>query len=329
MTIIRLKKRDLSGALMALKFIAVGTGRDGTVSLTHIMNDLFKRNGITAVAAHEYLSPDCYNAYALFKETGQVSHLDHLRVLIAECPYDAIVGNGYAPVLPLFREAFPDISLIHLKRTDRDALIASHMQTSSMFPTAYRYYVSDEGSVRRTAAFHEGELLRETWDSLPIKEKFGWYYDYTHRTVSAHASSFTKTMEIATESLSDPLVLAALARFVLGQDGEAPGTVHLNRLSYLAVTDFSEDARDYGHWLFSRLSVGDIETNPVYFSEYVTNKYITLIGYQITGFINQMAPAYAASPAEIGASLDQFEALLSIRLNEVKQLKAELHRKRA
>ena len=55
-------------------------------------------------------------------------------------------------------------------------------------------------------------------------------------------------------------------------------------------------------------------------SEYVSNKYIALAGYQITGFIEKFAPAYAVGMQELPNSLNRFEILLLQRLKEVRQL---------
>lgn len=309
---------------MGLKYLVVGTGRDGTVSLTRLINDIFRSNGIPGEAVHEYLARDCYNNYCLFQETGERAHLDRLQELIRNCPHAAIVGNGYAPVLDLFREAFPNVALIHLKRHDRDAVIRSHAKNSKLFPETYLYYGAITGIMRRVAAFHEGEMSREEWDALTLSQKFGWFYDYTHQAVEFAAPQFLRHDVIHTENLSDQSTLCRLAAFITGRQVLAPEPVHLNRHAYLTVDDFTDSARPLAQWLFGNLSAQAAARDAVYLSEYFTNKYIALIGYQISGFIREVAPAFEASRDEIHDSLCHFERLVRQRLKEVEMLKADL-----
>lgn len=309
---------------MALQFLVVGTGRDGTVSLTQIINDIFRLNGIKAEAAHEYLSRDCYEAYCLFKETGDEEHRNRLRLLMRACPYQAIVGNGYASVLPLFQEAFPNVALIHVRRADREATIRSHHKNSLLFPETYINYGPRDGIMRRVAAFHEGEMSRADWEEMSLHDRFAWFYDYTHATIEANAPRFRRRMSIETESISDPATLETLSRFILDRDGHTPKPVHLNRHVYLGIDDFSEAARSYAQWMFGNLSAPAIEANPIHLADYITNKLVALLGYQISGFIDEFAPHYARPPAEVLDSLNEFEGILRTRLNEVRLLRNDV-----
>jgi len=313
---------------MTLKYLAVGTGRDGTRSLTHITNEIFRLNGISALAAHEFLSVDCYNAYCFFKETGDENYLDELRIKLANCPYEAVIGNGYAPLLGIIRALFPDVALIHLRRHDREANIASLARNSRLFPETYIYYGAADGIMKRVTSFHENEMSPQAWHSLSLNEKFGWYYDYTHAAIDKEKTNFSRCLNVSTETLSEKTTLEKLSQYIVRfAEAKIPEAVHLNRHSYLNVDDFNEDARQYAHWLFHTLSAGQIARDTVYLSEYVTNKYIALAGYQITGFIKEFAPAYAFGSLELSHSLDKFEALLLQKLKETRLLKAELDRK--
>jgi hypothetical protein len=307
---------------MALRFLAVGTGRDGTVSLTRIVNDVFQLNGIRSEAAHEHLARECYNAYCLFKETGDIDHLNRLREQIRACPYDAVIGNGYASVLPIFLELFPDLALIHVRRRDREAVIHSHVKTSRLFPETYLNYGAVEGTMRRVAAFHEGEMPREVWNSLSLHDRFGWFYDDTHRKIAEASANFSRCISVETESLSSRETLEAISRFILGKEGATPAAAHLNRHVYLSVEDFTESSRSYGQWLFGTLSAQAVERDPLYLSEYVTNKFIAFTGYQLSGFIKEFAPSQALAPEALSSSLDRFEALMDARLKEVRSLKS-------
>ena len=105
--------------------------------------------------------------------------------MVAECPYDCVGGNGYAAILPLFAAHYGrGLRLVHLRRGDRDACIASLVQNCELFPTAYGYYSSSPAAtVKRMAAFHFSEMSRGSWNRLSIADKFGWYYDKTHALV--------------------------------------------------------------------------------------------------------------------------------------------------
>src|SRR6185437_10655631 len=81
-----------------LRIVCVGTGRDGTQSLNHMMQHLFDESG-GGEAMHEYCCRELYQAFCDYRETGDSEHLAAVRRMIADCPYDCIVGNGYAAVL--------------------------------------------------------------------------------------------------------------------------------------------------------------------------------------------------------------------------------------
>ena len=140
---------------------------------------------------HEYCCREIYQAFCDFSETGDGRHADALKRMVADCPYDSIVGNGYAAILPLFAEHYGrGLKVVHLYR-DREACIESLITNCELFPTAYRYYSSSpEAEIKRMAAFHFGDMSRDAWDRLPIREKFGWYYDKTHALVRQHLALF-------------------------------------------------------------------------------------------------------------------------------------------
>jgi hypothetical protein len=118
---------------------------------------------------------------------GDCGRADALKVAVADCPYDSIVGNGYAAILPLFAERYGrGRKVVHLYR-DREACIESLITNCELFPTAYRYYSSSpEAKIKRMAAFHFRDMSRAAWDRLPLREKFAWYYDKTHALVQQH-----------------------------------------------------------------------------------------------------------------------------------------------
>ena len=154
-----------------LKILCVGTGRDGTQSLNHMIQRVFGETG-DRQSVHEYCCREIYQAFCDFSETGDGGHADALKRMVADCPYDSIVGNGYAAILPLFAEHYGrGLKVVHLYR-DREACIESLITNCELFPTAYRYYSSSpEAEVKRMAAFHFGDMSRAAWDRLPIRRK--------------------------------------------------------------------------------------------------------------------------------------------------------------
>src|SRR5262249_9000365 len=153
-----------------------GAGRDGTLSVADMIQRLCNQAADGRVM-HEYQAREFYQAYCNFRETDESRFLDEIRSMIDECPYDCIVGNGYAAVLPQFAERWSSATLIHLRRADRVAAIASLKTNCELFPRAYGYYsTSPQATVKRMAAFHFGEMSRSRWDALSLDEKFAWYY---------------------------------------------------------------------------------------------------------------------------------------------------------
>jgi len=141
-----------------LQLLGVGTGRDGAVSLTEVINRIYRLNGIGGKAAHEYAAWDCYGNFCEFRETGKHRHLGAIDTLIRQCPNSAIIGNGYAFVLDRFAAiSAGGIRLLHVRRADRAA-----------------------------------------WDALPLESRVAWFYDATHRSIAAQKHLFAAYMVIET-----------------------------------------------------------------------------------------------------------------------------------
>src|SRR5215467_13407763 len=101
-----------------LRILCVGTGRDGTRSLSDMVGWLLAQSG-GGRAGHEYASRRCHEAFCTFAETGDRALLGEIERMIDECPYACIAGSGYAAHLPLFAaRARPGLRLIHLRRSD-------------------------------------------------------------------------------------------------------------------------------------------------------------------------------------------------------------------
>jgi hypothetical protein len=301
-----------------LKILCVGTGRDGTQSLNHMIQRVFSETG-DRQSVHEYCCREIYQAFCDFSETGDGGGADALKRMVADCPFDSIVGNGYAAILPLFAEHYGrGLKVVHLYR-DREACIESLITNCELFPTAYRYYSSSlEAEVKRMAAFHFGDIPRTAWDLLPVREKFGWYYDKTHALVRRHLALFDSHIEIATESLNDEATRRAIADFVDGGEAPPPPRTHLNA-SVIDISSFPKQHQVKMNWLMGRLNLEELAKDDVYALNYFLEKFVAWTGYQMTD-APQLGGTAAASAPEIAADLERAGRIVNERLREIDAL---------
>jgi SAM-dependent methyltransferase len=301
-----------------LKILCVGTGRDGTQSLNHMIQSVFGEAG-DRQSVHEYCCREIYQAFCDFSETGDGGYADALKRMVADCPYDSIVGNGYAAILPLFAEHYGrGLKIVHLYR-DREACIESLITNCELFPTAYRYYSSSpEAEVKRMAAFHFGDMPRDVWELLPVREKFGWYYDKTHALVRQHLALFDHHIEIGTESLNDEATRRAIADFVDGGGAAPPPRTRLNA-SVIDISSFPKQHQVKMNWLMGRLNMEELAKDDVYALNYFLDKFVAWTGYQITD-APQLGGTAAASAPEIAADLERAGRIMNERLREIDAL---------
>jgi hypothetical protein len=301
-----------------LKILCIGTGRDGTQSLNHMIQRVFGETG-DRQSVHEYCCREIYQAFCDFNESGDARYADALKRMVADCPYDSIVGNGYATILPLFAEHYGrGLKVVHLYR-DRDACIESLITNCELFPTAYRYYSSSsEAEVKRIAAFHFGEMSRAEWDRLPLREKFAWYYDKTHALVRRHLALFDAHIEIATENLNDEATRRAIADIVDGGAALPPPRTHLNA-SVIDISSFPKQHQVKMNWLMGRLNMEELAKDDVYALNYFLDKFVAWTGYQIAD-APQLGGTVAASAPEIAADLERAGRIMNERLREIDAL---------
>jgi len=291
-----------------LRLLCVGAGRDGTLSITQMFAECFAREGAGRQVTHEYASREISDAFANHSETGDPAYLLEIRRLIAECPFDCIVGNGYAPVLPLFREICgPDLVLVHIRRRDRAAAIRSLATNCEYFPATFRHYSpSPEAKVKRMAAFHFGEMTRGQWDMLSLLEKISWLYDKTHALIDSHAGLFGHAVELDTENLNSEASRRLIAKLA-GDQTSMPATVHLNSQAYAA--DLPPDRRPRIQWLMGRFDLMRAATDDVYPLEYFLNAFIAWTGYQLHRS-EQIGPEDYRSDRDLAAALERAAATL-------------------
>jgi hypothetical protein len=291
-----------------LRLLCVGAGRDGTLSISRMFGECFDREGAGRQVMHEYAAREFGAAFAGHIETGDPAYMAEIRRLIAECPFDCIVGNGYAPILPLFREICgPDLALLHIRRLDHVAAIDSLTANCEYFPAAYGYYSSSPKAIwKRIAAFHFGEMTRDQWHALPLREKIGWLYDKTHALIEGNASLFSHAAEINTEALNGETarrMIAALA----GDPSLIPASVHVNSQAFVA--DLPRDRRSRMQWLMGRFDLVRAATDDVYPLEYFLNAFIAWTGYQLRRS-EQIGPDDHRTDVELAATLARAAAEL-------------------
>jgi hypothetical protein len=302
-----------------LKVLSVGTGRDGTQSLNQMTQHVFAASG-SWQSMHEYCCREIYQAFCDLCESDSDCHAGEIERMVAACPYDSIVGNGYAAVLPFFAQYYGrELKIIHLYRADRDACIASLIKNCEMFPTAYGYYSSDPTAVvKRMAAFHFGEMSRAEWDRLSLLEKFAWYYDKTHALVQQYLSLFDEHLEIATESLNEVSIRRAITNFVIGRDVGLPPKTHLNAAA-IDISSYPKDLKIRMNWLLGRLNTEELARDNVYALNYFLEKFVAWSGYQIKDPA-QLDGAPRASMQDIAADLERAAKILKGRLRDIDEL---------
>ena len=317
------------GARMALRLLCVGSGRDGTLSIAHMIQDLYdrQRGGMQSVrhgeangrsAHHEYRAREFYGAFCSHRETGDARYLDAIRGMIADCPHECVVGNGYAAVLPLFAELSKgEMKLMHIRRRDRAACIASLVKDCLMFPAAYKYYApAGQGRTKRMAAFHFGEMTREAWEALPIEAKFGWYYDKTHRLIAESKALFAEYVEVETEELDAAATRSAVTRLAVGGGEVLPPRTHLNA-HHFDIANLPRERQAKMQWLFGRLNFYDLAEDDVYGLQYFLEKFSAWTGYQMSGAVREISPPDARSFEEIARTLKRASRVLVERLKEI------------
>ena len=305
-----------------LRLVCVGTGRDGTQSVTHMFRDVMNDIGNGETVAHEYASRAFFEAFVESQEGDRQSGLAKARKLIEECPHDIIVGNGYAPWLPLFAEICgPRLCLVHLRRLDRKACVDSLVENAERHPAAYGNYNEGKLAVTcRPTAQHFDEMSADDWSRLNIQEKLGWYYDKVHSLVDQHARLFATSFNIYTEKLSSQSTLHLIGELASGPPRRAK-PIHLN--SHVKSDAISLSARHKVQWLLGRLDMQKVAHDDLYPLKYMTNEYIAWTGYQIRRS-EHIGPDDFRSREQLAAALKEACEILDVTRDLVGQLEADL-----
>ena len=313
----------------ALRLLCAGSGRDGTLSVAHMIQGLYDRQGGAVRSAygggtdgrsamHDYRAREISGAFCSHRETGEARYLDEIRAMVADCPHECVVGSGYAAVLPIFAELSKgETKLLHIRRRDRAACIESLVEDCLMFPAAYRYYApAGQGRTKRMAAFHFGEMTREAWETLPIEAKFGWYYDKTHRLITESKGLFAEYVEIETEELDAVATRSAVARLAVGSDAALPPPARLNAHRF-DIASLPRERQAKMRWLLGRLNLHDLAEDDVYGLQYFLEKFVAWTGYQTNDAVREISPPDVRSLEEIAHTLKRANRVLVEGLREV------------
>jgi hypothetical protein len=308
-----------------LSIICVGTGRDGSLSVTDMIAEIYEQRGLGQTVDHEYCNREFYQAFSDYHESGEERYLHQIQRMIDECPFDCIVGNGYATILPMFYRAYStNIALIHLRRGDRKTCVDSIAEDCTIFPTAYKYYTdAPSATVKRMAAFHFGDMPRSDWDSLSLESKCAWYYDKTHSLIDVAKPLFSRTVDLQTEALNEERTRQMLAWFVGGLNTRAPNPGHLN-WNRIDIRSFPPERRAKMRWLLGRLNLHRLAHEDLYGLDYFAEKFIAWTVYQTRGHGTDMDLSDQRSKGQIAEIIDRAEALLERRLQDLRNMRQEL-----
>jgi hypothetical protein len=266
----------------SMEIIAVGTGRDGTTSLTKWFNDLFELNKIKKTAIHEPYCRESYNAYYDYLTHFNDSKVNEVITNFKSLQTNVAIGNGYASILPYFTNIPSIKTLIHLKR-DKEKCVDSLIENANLNPSAYLGYVDIEDVnsndiVRRTTAVDIKESTNDDWNKLTLREKLSWYYDYTHNTINDHKSLFDNYIEINTEDLNDSKKMEDIANHLFGKV-DVPHVSKLNSHRFVDINSFENDYKIYIQWLLGNIDWKKVANDPSYLVMYAMNRFETWIGW--------------------------------------------------
>lgn len=304
-----------------LRFLCVGAGRDGTFTVAAHINEILQSASSGGECVHELFSRELYELQCdLVEWPERPDTLQKIRDIVASFSCAAVSGNGYAAILSIFADLHPSLKLIHLRRRDKRAFIASQVRNSQLFPETYINYSTDKGVMRRIAAFHTGEMTRAEWFSVSLEDKFDWFYEYTHRHITAAYPMFPAVLQIDTEDLNSPETLRDLAAFVSSDKIKSLSPRRLNGHALIDVFDFPAEQRTFAQWMFGRLDCGQVAEHNTVLVDHIMNSTIAWLGYLQTGFSSRIDARYSRSTEQVRQEAQTFLARLDFYRAEVARL---------
>jgi len=291
--------------------IAVGAGRDGTTTLTGLINDIFRFNDHPETALHQRDHALLYNELAKFLEASNPDHRDNMLNAISRWQHgDAIVGNGYAHCLQFIHDVHGSrTKLVHLIR-DKDPWLRSFIENIETFPRSHGNYSNHPSpKIERVAAFHYGEMTCEEWNALALEDKVSWYYDATHALADRHATLFDDVLVIKTETLSSDKTVNELTAFMDAAWKPPDATRHLNA-SLLSYADLPREQRVIVNRFYQEFDHVRAAAHPCEGEAYFA-------GRVIDGFINRKTYEHSAVSRD---ELNAYECTLKARLEKIREL---------
>lgn len=274
---------------MSLKILAIGTGRDGTTSLTTLLQHIYAKNHKQLNSKHEWRGIEGYNHMCSYYENHNSESLKQLRYMIERwnVETEAIIGNGYAFYLNEILSIYGDeLKIIHLKREDKEACIQSLIKNARLFPHFHGYYsplAPQDCQLRRVTAFHLKEMSRKEWEELSIHEKFSWYYDKTHQLIDEQRSKITQYHYVATEELNNEDSLMQLTQFLSKDFTKQVKPVNYNCYNrFIAIEKLPEIYHLKAQWYLKQFNILKNISNPLYPLQFFGNMSLSFIKHCMT-----------------------------------------------
>lgn len=262
---------------MKLKVLAIGCGRDGTTSITSILSNIYKLNGHNNIrAVHECDNAEIYEAARIYLNNKE--HSD-LKSRISKWNHHIESGNGYAFILPVFKDVFgPNLKIIHLKRDKQEHIesLKNNLERGQYWGgyAPFRKHFK----LNRITAVDFGEKTKSEWGSMSIEDKLSWYYDKTHETINHYSTIFEDYFLIKTHELNTSSKLAELTKFIDPSFSIYPDSVHLNSLSPYKLEGRSNSQKKtitdmWQHFDFEK-AIQDENYSLKYFIDYKSRKFV-------------------------------------------------------
>lgn len=232
-----------------LNVVIVGAGADGSRTLWSLVKSLYSANGVDARVAHladSYTVADAVMNYVTRRDS------DFSAKVLGAWKNEAVVGNGFAFIMPALRAAFgSDLKIIHLKRSP-EAGVRALVRQAELYPQHWGGYVPlpVAHDIIRPTARHFSEMSAAEWGRLGLKGRLAWYYEKSHGLIEEARTEFPNWLEVATESLSDPSTISQIAFFIDREWRSDVPPVHLNAA---AIFDLAAVADPYDRIRLSRM----------------------------------------------------------------------------
>lgn len=175
----------------ALEVLILSAGRDGSRSLSRIVDDLYASNGRDEVSVVH--RPGDFPT--LDRVLDHLRHGDGARMndLFGSREPHVLAAAGLGFAMPVIAEVLGrGVKIIHLRR-EREACVDSLIGRLVMYPETWGGYVETRENLQvarlipyelmMPTAVDAGEMDLGTWRGLSLRDKLGWYYDAIHRRI--------------------------------------------------------------------------------------------------------------------------------------------------